>query len=304
MLLPLPPGSPFPLISTTHTDVWLEFWNIQWKSWIEGILNSGVGPAGGWPSSLTGNGRVQETDPAEFLPDTPASPSLALILPEGLKLVVGGQYVVLDEDVTIGEISPDFEGWIVPTRTYDDDAEYYVWSHEEYPTSGPRPDLGYGVLAKIVSINDRVSEISTAESDTDVILSLPLIYERLRNLASSGGGGGSGTVYLEDQLYTRADPRNAVVVIEEKIAEVLSTVRDIIEAGGDKESQSDINQTLELCLGLVRGMMEVAPQTLRFVNVGAARPGIYGTASAPDTELFDRGGTIPEKTDQRNWDSS
>ncbi len=46
MLIPLPPGSPFPEISSTHTDIWVDFWNVVWKSWVEDAA-SGTGTSDG-----------------------------------------------------------------------------------------------------------------------------------------------------------------------------------------------------------------------------------------------------------------
>ena len=290
-LTPLPPGSPFPEISATFTDVWVEFWNVVFKSWADN-LSGGTGSASGWPTSFTLNGRILETDPDTLSARTPGSPALAVILPVGGKWILDGELRVLEDDVTIGDISPVFTGWIVPVATYDEEFDVLIWTHEEYET---RPALGTGVACKVETSYDRINTLTITEDECDVIPTLPIILARMRLL--SGGGSGTGAIYLKDLFYSVEDPRDAQTVIEEKLAALV----DMIQVGADREAPSEVDKLWEYSLGLTRGLEEIAPRTLRFLNVGSARPGIYGTDSAPDGEVYDLGGTLPEDPDERSY---
>ena len=105
-------GDPFPLISQTDTDIWLDFWNITWKSWIESNGGSAGGDGSGELSTyFTQNGRLKETEADSVVPHIEGSPSLSIILPATSKYVLGGKLYVLDEDKQIGPFTPNFTGF-------------------------------------------------------------------------------------------------------------------------------------------------------------------------------------------------
>lgn len=295
MLIALDPGSPFPEISPDSTDVWVDFWNIVWKSWIEDAVSGSSGSSSGWPISFTRNGRIIESEGDGLEAQLPPSPSLAIVLPAGSKWIIGGVYYEIDADTIIGEITPNYVGWIAVTATFNAEFETIEWGYTLYAS---RPTLGTGVVGKITTIGDRVSVLDASEEESDTIPTLPLILARLRASvdvgSGEGGGGGTSVVYLSQLKYSASDPRNAITVLDEKFANLTSTILGLIEAGGSREGPSDTDQLWEMVLGLVRIVRDLNPQSLRFLNVGSARPGIYGTESAGDTEVFDLGGTLPE----------
>jgi hypothetical protein len=258
--------------------------------------NIGTGGTAGWPTPFIKSGRILETEETSHSAQMPGSASLSIILPSGGIWVLNGRVITLDSDQVIGPISPNFEGYIVPTVNYDEETETLTWDHEEYAV---RPTLGSGVAAKVTTVSDRVTEIDVTEASADVIPTLPLLLERIRSVVS--GEGGSSITYLSELKYSIEDPRSATVVVEEKIDAVLAQCKDLIEAGADRSDLSDMDQLWLTVIGMSRAIAELAPNMMRFLNLGMARPGIYGTESAPSTENFDRGGTLPEDDEERNY---
>lgn len=283
----------FPLITEDMTSVWVDFWNTTLADWMNALGSGELS----WPSKFTLNGRIIQTESDGLEPTVTASPTLAILLKSGSEWVVDGTYHLLDEDIQISDLSPNFTGWIVPTAIYDDDTESWVWGHTEHAT---RPDDGAGVACKVVTLNDRVSVLTTTEDECDLIPTLPVLKNRITN----GGEGGVSIEYLSQLKYSPSDPRTATTVIEEKIAEALATALDSSEAGGVKQSPTDVDQLTSIVLGLVRGIREVYPDSVRFLSIGAARPGIAGTESSPDTDVYDLGGTLPEDASNRVYDPS
>lgn len=289
--------SEFPLISPTDTDEWVSFWNTTWKTYIESIA------AGGGNSQLltlfTKNGRIIEQEGDGLEARMSETPSLSIVLPSNSKLVLGGVLYILDSDQVLGPIDPNFTGWIVPTVTYDPDSETNIWDLVQYSS---RPALGSGVVAKVVTSSDQVDSIDVTEVQTDVIPSIPILVSRIR--AGGSGPGGSGTVYWEDNLWSRADPRPVLTVWDEYYQSILNAIQDAFESVGDRSAETENDQMWNLALGIVRALRELNPQALRWLNVSSARPGIQGTTSSGDTEVSDLGGTLPEIPERRVYSPS
>lgn len=298
---PLPPGSPFPEIAADTTAVWVEFWNIVFRSWIEDYAQ-GSGALGGWPSVFVLEGRIVEAESDGLEVQMPGSASLALVLPEGSKWLIDGRLYEIDTDTTVGGISANFTGWLELRADYDEELETVTFSFDEHET---RPSYGAGVVGKVVTISDRVDSIDVDETEADIIPTLPLILNRIRVAATTGGSGGGGDIaYISELGYSAGDPRPATVVIEEKITQAVADVIDQIESGGSREAPTEVDQLWDLSLGLLRGLREVLPYSVEFLQVGAVRPGIQGTESAPESTVFDLGGTLPEVADERHYDAS
>jgi len=292
---------PLPLISPDSTNIWVQFWNETFIPVLEASIGSGGGS--GWPSFLSKNGRVVEDYADSLKPQLPGSASLAIVLPDGASYVVGGQLYTMDGDTTLGPLTPNQTSWIELTATYDPDSETTVFDFIEHVDT--RPAFGLGIVAKTVTLADRTDTVESDGANSDIIPTYPVLMQMLRALGlTEGGGGGGGTTYLSQLKYSPADERNAVVVIEELIANLRNEVTDLIEAGGSKEPPVEVDQLWESVLGLMRGMVEVNPSSMRFLNAGIARPGIYGTPATPDTEQNDRGGTIPEVPEDRVYETT
>lgn len=167
-----------PTITSTTTDIWVTFWNNTFLPWLAGQISG----AGGWPFPLTQNGRVVLDEADAGKAQMTGTPSLAIILPDGAQYVVGGTLYTVSGDQTL-TVSDSFEGWLEPTVEVDE-SDVVTWGtieHEEHPAPGT------GVLGKVTSNVDHVIALDTSESESDVILSMPLLLQRLNGTGGEGG---------------------------------------------------------------------------------------------------------------------
>lgn len=295
-------------ITTDSTDVWVSWWN---NTWLPNLQAEISGAGGGFGAGvLTLDGRVVADDDDESALQMTGSPSLAVILPDGAQIVVDGVLRVVDGDQTL-PVPSGFTGWITPVATVNEGTGVVTWSAA---TSATRGALGSGTAAKVISSADAVTTLDTSETESDVILTMPLLLSRQRDImtrltALEGGGGGSGggasaAEHLPWQSAgTGKDTRNTVTVVNEKLAAVLAAAIDAAQAGGEFESPTETDQIWNWLLANRRAWGIEAPNLLRFLPGGGAEPGLHGTDSAPSTEQFDISGTLPAVPEDRDYDS-
>jgi hypothetical protein len=290
-----------PKITADFTGIWVEWWNDTFTPWLDS--NIAVGGSGSFPFDLSLNGRIVSDYADTLKPTTPPSASLAVLLPEGFKFVYNGAVYTAEEDIYLGPITANFNGWVSATVTYNEDSDTYDWTPIETPLGSGRPAYGSGVIAKVEALSDRVDTVDAEGNNSDIIPTMPVLLQIIRAASSGGEGSGSGDIYLTNSNVKLSpdDPRNAFSGLMEIIDEKIAAVLEAVEAGGQKEAPTETDQLWLNQFGLMRAVREVVPSSLRFVNAASARPGIQGTVSAPDTEQNDKGGTLPEVPQDRNY---
>jgi len=295
-------------ITTDSTDVWVSWWNNTWLPNLQAEIDGAGSGFGAGVLTLDGRIVADETDGSAL--QMTGSPSLAVILPDGALIVADGVLRVVDGDQTL-PVPSGFTGWITPVATVNETTGVVTWTGA---TSATRGALGSGTAAKVISSADAVTTLDTSETESDVILTMPLLLSRQRDImtrltALEGGGGGSGggasaAEHLPWQSAgTGKDARDTVTVVNEKLAAVLAAAIDAAQAGGEFESPTETDQIWNWLLANRRAWGIEAPNLLRFLPGGGAEPGLHGTDSAPSTEQFDISGTLPAVPEDRDYDS-
>jgi hypothetical protein len=193
-------------ITANHTDIWLDFWNNTFLP----ALQTEIGGAGSWPSAFTRDGRIVADEDDAGAAQMTGSPSLAIILPDGAQYVVNGVLRTVDGDQTL-TVPDSFEGWLVPTATVNETTGVVTWGvapHEE------RPALGSGVLGKVTSNVDQVTALDTGEAQSDVILTMPLLLQRL----NGGDNSEEASPYWDLLKRSAIDPTTIAQYVQAQIA--------------------------------------------------------------------------------------
>ena len=233
------------------------------------------------------------------LPTIAGSPALGIWLPEGFQWMQDGVAITLDEGVLVGDLEANFDGYAVIKAT-DDGAGGWDW--EVTSTNEDKSTFagGAGVIGHVVTDSDGLVSIETEPIDADVIYDMPSIVSIL---AGVSGGSGSVLTMLSQLIYNSADPRNAVTVIEEKLAANLAAALAAAESGGVVPSTTETDQIWTWLLAFRNILGVQAPNLLRLQLGAGARPGLHGTSSAPETIQYDAGGTLPAIPEEREYDS-
>lgn len=168
-----------------------------------------------------GNGRFVQNDIADGAPELPASPALAVVLPAGARLRIGGVEHTLTDDVTLTGAPQNATAYCVPSATWDEISETYEWD-ATWPTT--RPARGTGVVCKVTTDADEVLTVSSTLADSDVILWLPALIATLLTL--SGVDGESGFAYAGQApwLPSPEDDRQTSIVLLEMFTALQSAV--------------------------------------------------------------------------------
>lgn len=188
-----------------------------------------------------------------------------------------------------------------------------------YPTDG---DVNAGVLLASFEYSGGTISNLTDRREFHALMTLSLRIAQLeRDLGYDETARGKGTVsdrldaltgedsespvvsFLSQLKYSEADPRNAITVIEEKLADILAAALDAASAGGDQRGITENDEVWNWVISLRNVLGISAPNLLRLVDGAGAQPGLHGTESAPSTEQFDVGGTLPPVPEEREYDS-
>lgn len=263
---------------------------------IEAALSSGGGSGGGLNDAWFFKTGRMITSPLPTLADSPA---LGIWLPDGFQWMQDGVAITLTTGELVTGLAQNFDGYAVIKAT-DNGAGGYDWEITSTNVDKSTFPGGAGVIGHIITDSSGLTAIETEPIDADVIYDMPSIVSIL---AGASGGSGSLITMLSQLIYNSADPRNAVTVIEEKLAANLAAAIDAAAAGGVVPSTTETDRIWSWLLAF-RGVLGVqAPNLLRLQLGAGAQPGLHGTDSAPMTEQFDEGGTLPAVPEEREYDS-
>lgn len=268
-----------PLISETTTDIWLTFWNTTFKA----ALEAGVAGGSGWPVEFTGNGRIITDSAADGAAQETGSPSPNIVIPDGSQYVVGGVLQTADGDQTLGPISPNFTGWLVPVVTFNETSEVYDWTLIEYVT---RPALGAGVLGKVTTGATNVTALDTSEAESDVIPTMPLLLARI----AAGGGGGAaywGALFKSASLLQTIEQ-----MVNEKIALAIAGL-----GSSDPTEFPEMKHVLQELGGHAVGIVETNPGAANRLRSTPVVLGVSGDGSSGSIDDFAEGtATVESET--------
>jgi hypothetical protein len=180
-----------------------------------------AGGTGGLGFDFFGNGRFVQNDMADGAPELPASPALAIVLPEGARLRIDGVDHTLADDVTLTGAPQNATAYCVPSATWDEGSESYEWD-ATWPTT--RPDRGTGVVCKVTTDADEVLTVSSTLADSDVILWLPALIATLLTLSGVDGEGGFAYAGVAPWLPSPEDDRETSIVLEERFAAIMALI--------------------------------------------------------------------------------
>lgn len=237
-------------------------------------------------------------------PAVPPSPALGVWLPAGFEWVQDGVPVTLEEGELVAPLPQNFDGYVA-IEAVDDGSGGWEW--EIAGTSEERSTLGaggIGVIGRVATDSVGTVSIGSEPGDADVIYDMPTLVALLGGINSGSGEGEGGLVTMLSQLvYNSADPRSAVTVIEEKLADTLAAALQAAEATGEQNGVTEYDQIWDWLIAN-RNILGISmPHLLRLMAGAGAQPGLHGTDSAPETEQFDEGGTLPPVPEQREYDS-
>jgi len=231
------------------------------------------------------------------LPTVAPSPALGVYLPEGFQWFQDGVMITLDEDTFVGDLPANFDGYAVLKATADGDN--WIWIIESTSEDKSTFVGGVGVIGHVITDASGLTSIGTEVADADIVFDMPSIAA----LLGGANSGGSAITMLAQLIYNSADPRNAVTVIEEKLAAILVQALAAAATGGIIPSTTETD-TIWTWLLNQRNITGNATPSLLALQLGSgAQPGLYGTLSSPETEQFDEGGTLTDIPSERDYDS-
>jgi hypothetical protein len=187
------PGSPYRYRNFTST------WNLL-CSLIEAAVNEGGTGSGLLAAAFLRNGWLAAQDEEAAIQE-PDSPNLTVTLRDGARIVQDGELLTVDGDTVISGAPADAVRYLTLAHTIGEDSgDIWTpdWSHET------RPAPGSGVLAKVTTDADSVTEVSTSAADCDLIPELPYLLSLI--LAGGGGGEGGGEVFWRILRGSSVDP--------------------------------------------------------------------------------------------------
>jgi hypothetical protein len=179
-----------------------------------------------------------------------------------------------------------------PESTTGDPPLYLVSEDEELPDSLLLAEInedGTVVDRRIFSSITEVQRLlAQLQSDLGYDAGQRLLGTIATRLTALEGGGeeGEGPVvisYLSQLKYSASDPRNAVVVIEEKIAAALAQAIEAVQNGGVRPQVFPLDQLRALIDANLRGLGEVNPQGPSRAHAATIVLGVRGDGSG-DTE--------------------
>jgi hypothetical protein len=274
-------------------------WSAAQIARLHRILDSQLGGA----LEALGTGIVADPDETSFLVEAvtggvSVQPGRAFVRHSAL----GGCFLHLDVELLLDDLEPDTDLYIFAALDIGEDndsresAAPIILVQEGDACDGGallarrNADGTVDDLREPFSIDALLNRTTQLEDDLGYDASERTKGSVAARLNLLGGDeGGAVVAFLEQLKYSVADPRNAVVVIEEKLAILKAELLEVIQNGGTRPRQTPLDQLfhehaltrqMAIRLGTLSPVTEADAERSQSANVvGRADGSIYGDGS-------------------------